>query len=341
MPAKLGFVLAFTHCMLDIQPMREVNLRGVDLNLLVLLDLLIEHRSVTAAAAAANMSQPAMSRALGRLRALLRDPLLARGSQGLVPTPAALALQPALKRLLGEAAELLARRRFDPAAWRGQVGIAATDHQTILLLPRLMRRISREAPLLDVKVVPFLASMLDELRDGRLGLSFGIMEQPLPPGLRREALYRDSFVTVLRAGHPALEGWSLSRFIELDHVLVTVLGEGRGAMDGMLKDRGLARRVALRLPHFYAAMAVVAESDLVVTLPRSIAMRHAGLLGLVALDPPLEHPPFTTTVIWPEVLEADPGNAWLRGLVREEAGRIAGTEALRQGAPPPRGGGAR
>ncbi|WP_237217884.1 helix-turn-helix domain-containing protein, partial [Falsiroseomonas oryziterrae] len=114
MPAKLAAALALLHCMFDIGSMREVNLRGVDLNLLVLLDLLIELRSVTAAAEAANMSQPAMSRALGRLRALLRDPLLARGSQGLVPSPAALALQPALKRLLGEAADHDGERRIDP-----------------------------------------------------------------------------------------------------------------------------------------------------------------------------------------------------------------------------------
>lgn len=308
--------------------MHQVNLRGVDLNLLVLLDLLIEHRSVTAAATAANMSQPAMSRALGRLRALLRDPLLARGSQGLVPTPAALALQPSLKRLLGEAAELVARRPFDPASWRGQVGIAATDHQTILLLPRLMRRVAQEAPLLDLKVVPSLATMLDELRDGRLGLSFGIAEQPLPPGLRMTPLYRDSFVTVLRQGHPALRDWGLDRLLALEHVLVTVLGDGRGALDEALHARGLARRVALRLPHFYAALAVVAATDLVVTLPRSIALRHAGPLGLVALEPPVPLAPFTPTLIWPEVLDADPGIAWLRRIVVEEARATEGVAPL-------------
>lgn len=150
-----------------------------------------------------------------------------------------------------------------------------------------------------------------------------ILEQKLPPGLRCEALHQDRFVTMLRAGHPALADWTLDRFAGLQHVLVTVLGEGQGAMDELLRQRGLARRVALRLPHFYAAMAVVAETDLLVTLPRAIALRHAAALRLVAVEPPLAPPPFTTTVIWPEALDADPGITWLRNLVRDEAQRLA------------------
>ncbi len=316
--------------------MREVNIRALDLNLLVLLDLLVEHRSVTRAAVAANMSQPAMSRALGRLRAVLDDPVLARGSDGLVPTPRAAALQPALKRILADVSVLVSRAAFDPAAWRGQVTVAATDHQTIMLLPALMARLAREAPRLDVKVVPFLAAMVDDLRDGRIDLAFGVAEQELPPGLRQEPLYEDVFVTLLREGHPAARDWSPGRFAALDHVLVTVLGEGRGALDDDLGRLGLTRRVALRLPHFYAAMAVVARSDLVVTLPRSIASRRMAGFGLVALAPPFLRPPFTITAIWPEVLHADAGMAWLRGVIREEAAGIAATAADdRPGARPP------
>lgn len=314
--------------------MRQVNLRALDLNLLHPLDLLLEHRSVTAAARAANMSQPAMSRALGRLRAVLRDPLLARGTDGLVPTPAALALHPALKRILGEVRDLVARRPFAPADWRGAVSIAATDHQTILLLPRLMDRIGREAPGLDVTVLPLVARMLDELRDGRLHLTFGIEEQSLPPGLRREPLYRDDFVTLLRAGHPAAADWTLARFTQLGHVLVTILGGGRGALDEVLARRGLSRRVALRLPHFSAAMEVVARTDLVVTLPRTIALRHAAPLGLTMMDPPIRRAPFTTTTVWPEVLDADPGIIWLRAVIREEAAGIEGALPLARGAVP-------
>ncbi|WP_376089195.1 LysR family transcriptional regulator [Roseomonas sp. CCTCC AB2023176] len=313
--------------------MRQVNLRALDLNLLVPLDLLLDHRSVTAAARAANMSQPAMSRALGRLRATLRDPLLARGRDGLVPTPAAQALHPALKRILSEVQDLVSRRPFTPAEWRGAVRIAATDHQTTLLLPHLMRRIAQDAPGLDVTVLPFVAPMLDELRDGRLHLTFGIEENAVPPGLRQEPLYRDTFVTLLRAGHPALADWTVERFAALPHVLVTVLGVGRGAYDEELARRGLSRRVALRLPHFAAAMEVVARTDLVVTLPRTIALRHAASLGLATAEPPIRRPAFTTTTIWPDVLDADPGITWLRGIIREEAAAIEGVVPLRPATP--------
>jgi DNA-binding transcriptional LysR family regulator len=308
--------------------MREVNLRGLDLNLLVLLDHLIAHRNVTQAAAAANLSQPAMSRALGRLRALLNDPVLARGSAGLVPTPRALAIQPALRRALAEIQGIVSPLLFDPATWRGQVTLAATDHQTIMLLPSLMARLSREAPGLDLKVVPFLAAIVDDLRDGRVDLAFGIAEEDFGPGLRQEALYRDSFVTLLRQGHPAAEDWTLERFASLDHVLVTVLGGGRGVLDEDLARLGRERRIALRLPHFYAAIEVVARSDLVVTLPRSMALRFRQAFRLVVLDPPLNRPPFTITVIWPVVLDADPGIVWLRGLIRDESARIENVTAV-------------
>ncbi len=302
--------------------MPELNLRSLDLNLLVLLEALISHQSVTRAALATNMSQPAMSRALGRLRAVLRDPVLARGAEGLVASPRALALHPKLKAILAEVAGLLGTEGFSPAQWQGSVTIAATDHQTITLLPSLMARVHREAPGLDVKVVPLLAPMMADLQDGRIHLAFGIAEQTLPPGLCSDPLYDDTFVTLMRRGHPARRDWTLERYVALDHVLVTVLGDGRGVLDEELDRLGLSRRVALRLPHFYAAMTVVAGSDLVVTLPRSIAVRYTKALGLVALEPPVRRAPFTTTIIWPKVLQADPGVQWLRTINREEAGKV-------------------
>lgn len=320
-------------CILDIVIMREVkmrdvNLRGIDLNLLTVLDILLEHRNVTRAAEAAGMSQPAMSRALGRLRALLRDPILARGVDGFVATPRALALRPALSRALAEIRAVVTIEDFDPARWRGAITIATTDHQSILLLPAVLARLAREAPGVDVAVVPFSSEALAALREGRLALSFAIDEVPLAQGLRAERLHRDSFVTMLREDHPAADGpWTPETFAALDHVLVTVTGEGGGAIDAELARLGLARRVALRLPHFLAAFAVVAESDLVVTLPLSLAERFAPVFGLARRAPPLPRPPFTATMIWPEMLDDDPACRWFRAVVREEATRLAGPDA--------------
>lgn len=143
-----------------------------------------------------------------------------------------------------------------------------------------------------------------------------------PSRLSNAALYQDEFVTLLRRGHPASDDCTIERFAALDHVLVTILGEARGVFDDELERRGLKRRLRLTLPHFYAAMTVVAKSELVVTLPRSLASRYLDTFDLVALPPPMPRAPFTVVAIWPEALDAEPSSAWLRAVVREEASRL-------------------
>jgi DNA-binding transcriptional LysR family regulator len=304
--------------------MREVNLRGVDLNLLVALDALIEEANVTRAALRAGMSQPAMSRALGRLRHLLGDQLLVRGAAGLQRTTRAEALRPRLVALLAEVRSLVSDEVFVPHLYEGQWVIASTDHQTIMLLPRLMARISREMPKVDVRVVPLAGDVYPRLLSGEIDLAFSVSETPMPLQLRRQALYRDRFVTLLRQGHPALTDWTLARFAALDHVLVTIADDGKGVLDDTLAAHGMSRRIALRLPHFMAAIGIVATSDLVVTLPFSIAGRFAGAFGLAIVDPPLARQPFEAISIWSEAVDRDPAGQRLRALTREESRLIEG-----------------
>lgn len=308
--------------------MHEVKLRGVDLNLLTVLGALLRTASVTRAAAELGMSQPAVSRALGRLRALLNDPLLARGPGGLTPTPRALALAPRVQALLGEAQALIAGAPFDPARLEAVMRVAATDHQTLLLLPRLMPRLAARAPGLGLRVVPMTGQTGEELAAGRLDLAFAVAQDGLAGSLRQRALYRDRFVTVLRQGHPALMDWSLARFCALDHILVSVTGGGLGATDRALAARGLSRRVALWLPHFHAALRMVAETEMTVTLPRSLALDQAEALGLVLVEPPLETERFTIAALWPEALDADAAHRWLRAQVMEAAREIPGVERV-------------
>ena len=304
--------------------MREVNLRSVDLNLLVALEALIEEANVTRAAVRAGMSQPAMSRALGRLRHLFGDPLLVRGVTGLQRSARADSLRPRIAVALGQIRDLIVDTPFVPETYEGQWVIASTDHQTVMLLPFLIARVSREMPKVDIRVVPLLADTNTKLLAGAIDLAFGIAEANMPPNLRRQSLYRDRFVTLLRQGHPALDHWSLSQFLTLDHMLVTINDDGKGAIDAVLDTQGLSRRIALRLPHFIAAIGIVARSDLTVTLPFSIASRFAGEFGLTIVETPVARPPFEVVSIWSEVVDRDPPARYLRAIVKQEAAKVPG-----------------
>jgi DNA-binding transcriptional LysR family regulator len=300
--------------------MREVDLRGIDLNLLVLLDASIEYRNVTRAADAMHMSQPAMSRALGRLRKLLNDPILVRGGDGLMPTPRAIALHPQLKRLLNDITNLVSDVPFSPEQLTGCITLAATDHETIAFLPKLMRLIAHAAPQLDVTVIPLFNITAECLHDGSIDLAFGVAQATLPSNLCQEPLYEDTYITLMRRQHPAGNCLSIEQFSALKHVQVTAAGNRQGsAVDTALDQLGLHRRIVLQLPSFITALAVVAESDLVVTLPASIAQRYAIEQDLVAIATPIDCPPITHISIWSGIRDADPANQWLRKLVREAA----------------------
>jgi DNA-binding transcriptional LysR family regulator len=297
--------------------MHEVNLRKIDLNLLVLLDALIDQRNVTRAAEIAHMSQPAMSRALGRLRRMLGDPILRKGSDGLMPTPKAIAMQPRLKQLLAEIQELVTDSPFDPALLEGAMTLSATDHQMLVLLPWLVTKLSTTAPKLTLKIVPLFKMTPEQLHHGVVDLVLGVWQDSLPANLHQEVLACDRYITLMRRGHPAEHTLSIEQYACLDHVLVSALGDGHSTIDTILNGMRLQRHIALHVPSFFAAMQVVAQSNLVVTLPSQIAERYTAQLDLIAIETPMTCPPIQMVAIWSDVMDADPTNRWLRGLVRE------------------------
>lgn len=163
------------------------------------------------------------------------------------------------------------------------------------------------------------------LQRGEVQLGFGLTG-PQPPGLCQRALYRDRFVTLLRRGHPAAtDALTPERFASLDHLLVSVLDDGPGAVDKALAALGLTRRVAVRQPHFYAALAICAGTDLAVTLPASVADRYVDAGALIRRPAPVAGEPFTIALLWPAMLARDPAQAWLRDEVAA-ATRAAGLE---------------
>ncbi len=304
--------------------MREVNLAGLDLNLLPALEALLRRRNVTHAAAEVGLSQPAMSRALARLRNIFGDPLLVRIGGGFVPTPLAEKLAPKAAAALDELCGLFRAEDFDPSTFRRLIRLAAVDAQIILLAPRLIARLQAEAPGVDLRFDPIGRDIIARMEQGQVDLCFATAATPLPPGVFSELIASDRLALVMRRGHPAANRpWSVADYAAYPHATVAFFGDGVSEIDARLAAAGGERRIALTTPQFMATIAAVAGSDLVTTISAGFARRFAGALGLVLREPPFPGD-LELTVVATRLRAADPAMQWFRRLLREEAAIVYG-----------------
>jgi len=304
----------------------DAELHGFDLNLLVALDALARERSVTKAAEKAGVTQSAMSHTLRRLRELFDDPLLVRGRGGMVLTPRAEALAVPLRSgLVTLARTLVEPEPFDPANARRTFRIVSPDLFDALVLPALLRRIGRDASSINFAVVPAPKRIADSLETGDIDLAIHpVLLDPTPfdlgvqvdPELQRRTLFQDSFRCFVRSGHPLLarRRLTLNAYARLNHILVSPGGEGPGVVDRVMQHEGQERRIALRVPHFATALEVLAQSDLVLTAPSSLANCSAAA-GLASRPVPLKIPNHAITMLWHPRFAEDPAHRWLRGLL--------------------------
>ncbi len=292
-----------------------------DLNLLVAFDALVRECSVTRAARRLSVSQSAMSHTLKRLRTLFEDPLLVRGRSGMLLTPRAEALVlPIRSGLVALSRAVTQPPNFDPATASCAFKVATPDLFNALAMPRLITRIRREAPGIDLGLRPVREDELaGRLETGELDLAIvpwmeGLVAENsrTAPGLVRRLLFKDHFVSFARAGHPVLkcDPVSLEDFLALSHALVSPSGEGQGLVDLMLSKMGRSRRVALRVPDFQSAASLVRQSDLVLTAPASLA--QVADVNLVPFTTPLPLPTHSLNMVWHTRFTADPGHCWLR-----------------------------
>jgi DNA-binding transcriptional LysR family regulator len=292
--------------------MHQVDLSTVDLNLLKLFEALVRERSVTQAGLRLGLSQPAASRALGRLRTMLGDRLVVRGKLGLELTPRGATLAGPVAKLLEDARGIVSPAVFDPASATGRITIAAHDHLSMTVLAGLIVRLEREAPALSLHIAQPAGDNVRLIEQGGADLALGIF-QALPGSLHRRGLYADRLVCVARSGHPAAaEGLGLARYVTLRHIAVTISGVGESAVDVALSALGLGRHVALRVPHFLAGAMLVADSDMILTMPSRLARLLAQRLPLAVLDLPLQVAPLSPAMIWHERFQRDPAHVWVR-----------------------------
>jgi DNA-binding transcriptional LysR family regulator len=291
-----------------------MNLAKLDLNLLRVFEAVHTHGSASAAAEALGVTQPAVSNALRRLREEFGDELFTRTPHGVSPTPLADRLAVSVSQALALLREgLEPAPRFDPAAARRKFRVLMSDIGEIAFLPDLLRWLQSEAPgvSLETTALPARDARL-ALESGALDLAVGFLPD-LKAGFYQQRIFTQTYLCMVRASHPGIgPTLSLKAFRESRHAVVKAQGTGHGIVETMLDRAGIEPDVVLKLPHFLAVPMVIAETDLVVTVPQRLGEIFARFLPVRLLPHPLKIPPFQVNQYWHRRYHADPANQWLR-----------------------------
>lgn len=306
-----------------------MNLQTIDLNLLVVLEALIEERNVTRAAKRVGLSQPAMSNALARLRRTFDDPLLMRTADGMTPTPVAQSLIVPVRSALAQLREALEEKAiFDPTASERTFHLLTSDYAEITLVAPLLGELRRMTDAVKLRILrsptvfdPPSASSLADSFDLAIGFYPNVLS--LDTRLHSETLWQEENVCIASAKHPTIQGKiSLKQFAEADHVAQFYKPQGPGIVDTLLAQKGYVRRIAVQSPHFAAIPFIVAETDLIATVPERMARLFNRQLRLQILPLPLDLPPFQLTLLWHQRHHSDPAHQWFRHYIITTAAKL-------------------
>lgn len=298
-----------------------------DLNLLRVLVALHRWRSVSKAAAELGLSQPATSLALGRLRKSLGDPLFVRSPSAMLPTPRCTEVVECATQALSSIDEtVLHRKAFDPARSRRDFIVTMADVGEQHFAPQLMAHLEREAPFCNLRCETFPRQDIEAaLEDGRCDLALGFFANLERPALHAQTLFMHTLVCLVRADHPVIKSSriSMKTFLQLSHAVVTPLGRSGELFESLLKERGLQRRVQLTSMHFLTVPSIIAATDMIVTVPRSIADYYTRLENLRIVEPPINVEPYAVKQFWHPRFNFDPALRWFR----ESVVRLFGTRS--------------
>ncbi len=312
-----------------------MNINRIDLNLLVYLDALLRERNVTQAANQLNLSQPAMSNGLRRLRDLFDDPLLVRTSDGMTPTERALELEPLVRDILSKIDRAVQPNSdFDPASAERIFRIMASDYAESTLLPSVLSRLRNEAPGISLDIMtPSDVSFLDVER-GKIDMVINRFDS-MPQSFHQITVWNDTFSCLMSPDNPLLGDFTLDNYLQAKHVWVSKTGMGVGVgvnptdvqrlgwVDVALDKLGKKRQITVFTRHYQSAMILAEQNDLVVTLPTLAAQLQVNNPRLVVKTPPIDIPPLELKMAWSPLLQHNPANRWLRKLIVEVGREIS------------------
>jgi len=300
------------------------NLLGIDTNLLVLLDALLQHQSVSKAADHVALSQSALSHALSRLRLHFEDELLTRAGREMVITSRGVELQPIVRSaVLAMEQVFTPQSQFVPESLTRSFSLILNDLLELTLLPEIDRQLRMEAPNVNLQTLPAAMDAIAEMRQGRADAAVTV-RAALPADFDRTITMQGEYAIVMRQNHPLAKGrLTVKKYISADHLLVAPLGtQGCCIIDDLLAEQGVERRVARKVSSFWAALVLVSRTDYVASLPAAAVRAMGGSLNLKVMPAPFPLGGFDYDLVWHKRSEDDPAQRWFRQLVLDCAKRI-------------------
>ncbi|MBR0754346.1 LysR family transcriptional regulator [Bradyrhizobium jicamae] len=298
-----------------------MNSNRIDLNLLRVFDVILKTRSITVAAATLGLTQSSVSNALGRLRDALGDPLFVRTSEGMIPTPLAEEIARPIQESISRIHRTLeCKPGFDPQRADRTFTLFMTEVGQMFTMPRLFRLLAQEAPhvRLHTEQVPPFRMRESAMESGDVDLAVGYFQEFQGP-FHRQKLFTESFACACRIGHPIADAPTPDRFLQAEFIAYVPTGSGHAAMEAAIntayEQQGAQRAIRVKVSHFMGLWTLVAESDLLVVLPRSMAKVLAGMAPLQVIESPIPLPTFEITQHWHERFHHHPANKWLRSRI--------------------------
>jgi len=294
-----------------------MDIRSVDLNLLVVFDAMYQHRQVTKAGEALKLSQPAMSAALSRLRTLFNDPLFVRTGTEMAPTPKAQTLSVSIRHVVSTIeTDILLPTHFEPQHSQRSFTLVTPDIAEVNFLPRLLAELAHKAPHINLKTwaMPRQAAS-QALASGTADMAIGYFPDLQTAGFFQQKLITSAHVCVVRKKHPTIgDKITLTQFIQASHAVVKPDGREH-VFEKFLQQKGIQRRVVVELSHFMSLLPIVESSNLVATVPRDLADFFVSHGDVRYVDTPMESPTIQVHLFWHERFQKDPAHIWLRQVI--------------------------
>lgn len=308
-----------------------MNISKIDLNLLIYLDVLLREKNVTRAASQLNITQPAMSNGLKRLRTLFSDPILVRTSDGMVPTERARTLAPVIRKILLELEEALqGEEEFNEESSQRVFRIMASDYAASTLIPKLLKKLNNIAPNVTMDIMTPSDVTFHDVEAGKIDMAINRFDE-LPQSFHQKTVWRDGFSCLLSADNEVVTKFNLNSYLASKHVWVSKTGFGVGVgmdpkdvqklgwVDEALSRLGKKRDIKVFTRNYHVAMQLAYEDGLLATLPSKAALLHKDDPNFTILKPPFDIPDIELKMIWSPLLHHDASHIWFRQLVMEAA----------------------